>query len=586
MSPGRGDQLLRTMVQPDDAELDAISGIYERGLTLDALARGESIAPLAQWQGTRACVLAARIAANAGSRSLALRLTTRARRQDSHSIAARVQYGYELLGYRGPVALWELLRDQQADDTGTAEDLADLHALKARTAAMLRDFDLAEHWLDSAERLAPGQPWIRLQRAHLLEYTDNIEEALALAVEACSLHRHPYYRPGIQVRAHLLQLLDRDDDAIELLSQASAQLQNAAIVAQLHALYAENDRWNEAAATLQRYPALAPLLDSHGRRWLAAEWAKVKYRLGDRAAAARHAADVDDEFHRKFHDPPGCRAAAGRARPHRRDLRPPALQDLCAGHAGGDRTLLAHAGGAPAACRSHVLRRHSALAAARLGGKPWLGGPRLPCHLGGGHRVAPPRPAICHRFSGHLVRAHDGRHRVRPGAGHALAARPRRPYVVEVPAQEFFDSQRAFGPHGTLFIPRAGVDRSSDFILPDEALHDSFHRLSLALSPARPRRRRGRTGIHGAAAAGLDPDAGRQVCAGQLRCQPGGAAALRNPCAGNIPRQRSARLASFLVPQGSQPAGETGFPRPGLCTPQSRRHPAGGLRPAAARRRT
>ena len=41
-----------------------------------------------------------------------------------------------------------------------------------------------------------------------------MEEALEVATAAAALHAHPFYRPGVQARAHLLQLLDRDEAAI------------------------------------------------------------------------------------------------------------------------------------------------------------------------------------------------------------------------------------------------------------------------------------------------------------------------------------------------------------------------------------
>ena len=40
--------------------------------------------------------------------------------------------------------------------------------------------------------------WVRLQRAHLLERLEKVEEALEVASQACQLLPHPFYRPGVQ----------------------------------------------------------------------------------------------------------------------------------------------------------------------------------------------------------------------------------------------------------------------------------------------------------------------------------------------------------------------------------------------------
>ena len=90
---------------PEAEVLRQVEEVYDRGQTLDALRRAETFAPLHQWQGARPCVLAARIAANAGAPRLATKLTVRARKADPGNGEALAQYGYELLSRRGPLAL-------------------------------------------------------------------------------------------------------------------------------------------------------------------------------------------------------------------------------------------------------------------------------------------------------------------------------------------------------------------------------------------------------------------------------------------------------------------------------------------------
>src|SRR5262245_35798075 len=119
--------------------------VYERGQIVDALRRAEAFAPLKYWDGIRSCVLAARIAANSGAPRLAMRLAIRARRIDRENAEALARYGYELARQRGPLALWQLLREWRESEPGLTEELAaELLALKGMAASDLRDFATAE----------------------------------------------------------------------------------------------------------------------------------------------------------------------------------------------------------------------------------------------------------------------------------------------------------------------------------------------------------------------------------------------------------------------------------------------------------
>ena len=159
----------------------------------------------------------------------------------SHPVA-QLHFGFELQSRRGTLALWLAMREWPRARDANPQQEADLLALRGTAAADLRDFAVAENLLKRAESLAPGDPWVHLQRARLLESQDRVEEALEVTEMACTLHPHPFYRVGVQIRAHLLQLLDRDEDAIQLLTEAGAFLQNGPVAAQLYLLLAENGR--------------------------------------------------------------------------------------------------------------------------------------------------------------------------------------------------------------------------------------------------------------------------------------------------------------------------------------------------------
>src|SRR5690606_32505466 len=267
---------------------------------VDALRLAEASAPLACWRGVGACALAARIALNVGAPGFATRLALRAWRCARGDPRALLALGYEILMRRGPFALWRRIRAWQEQAGVDPEDTAELLVLKARAAVGLRDFELTETLLARAETLAPGNAYVRLQRAHLLEACDRLEEALAVAAAARDLHPYPCHRPSVQTQAYLLQLLDRDDEAIELLEEASVVLQSGPVAAQLYGLLSENGRWPAARTALERFAELSPLCEPRLAQWLEAQRARAAYHSGQRRAAARHAAALDDDFHRGF----------------------------------------------------------------------------------------------------------------------------------------------------------------------------------------------------------------------------------------------------------------------------------------------
>jgi tetratricopeptide (TPR) repeat protein len=456
---------------------------YERGHTLEALRRAESFAPLAQWHGVEGCIIAARISANTGAPRLSTRMAVRALRADRDHTEALSQYGYETLTRRGPLALWRLLRTWREDGGATPEQAAELLALKARAAIDLRDFATGEALIARAESLDPSRPWVRLQRAFLLERLDRLEESLEVAASAASLHPHPFYRPATQARAHLLQLLDRDDDAIQLLQGAMQELQNGSVAGQLYSLLSENGRWAEAEAALEQYLVLSPLLEPRGKSWLRSQQARVAYHLGKPAEAARFASELEDDFHKGFAqrllDPASGSAArveldVSFVRQHFKTCAPATLAAIGAfWKLSADHVRLAEAmcyDGTPPweqrdwaekngwRVREFRVTKESALALLSAG---------MPFAI-----------STVDATSAHMmaVIGYD------PTRDTVLMRDPAQPYVIEWQMQEFLDRYRAFGPRGMAFVPQSEGARLDPIELPDAVLYDHNHRFCLALA--------------------------------------------------------------------------------------------------------
>lgn len=471
-----------TTFAPGPELLATIAALYDRGAVVDALHLAEASAPLASWRGVDACVLAARIATNVGAPRLATRLAVRAARDAPAHPRARLQLGYDILIRRGPFALWRKLRAWQEGSADAPDDTAELIALKARAAISLRDFELAETLLARVETLAPRNAYLRLQRAHLLEARDRLDEALAVAAEARDLHPHAYHRPSVQTQAYLLQLLDRDDEAIELLEAACAELQSAPVAAQLYSLLSENGRWPAARETLERYAELSPLREPRLAQWLEAQRARAAYHSGQRAAAARHAAAVDDDFHRGFASrlaqppPPDERIVLDVTfvRQHFKTCAPATLASL--GRFFGlpaEHLELAEAvcyDGTPiwqqrrwAEANGWHVREFRVTHAAAVA----LLERRIPFAI-----------STVEATSAHMM-AVIGFDRTR---GTLLFRDPSQPYVVESPADEFLERYKAFGPEGVVFVPADERARLDGVELPDAELYDRCHALSWRLA--------------------------------------------------------------------------------------------------------
>ncbi len=98
-----------------------------------------------------------------------------------------------------------------------------------------------------------------MERAYSLEDRDDYEGALATAKDV--LERNASYRPALQAVAHFLQLVNRDSEGLTLLRAAMLRFESEAIAAQLAVLESELGLFADVMKTLQRYRALAPLLE-------------------------------------------------------------------------------------------------------------------------------------------------------------------------------------------------------------------------------------------------------------------------------------------------------------------------------------
>jgi len=223
-----------------------------------------------------ATLLAGRLAPALGGGRLGGALVLRAVRRDPDPLGARLAAAKTVLRHQGPIVAW--LRMKAWDErTSTMESLELRAAWLAQHATVyghLRDFPTAFAILDDAECLAPSLPSVALARAAVLIELDRREEALDAALPVLS--REPAHRAGGQLVAHLLLVLGRGEEAIERLVETFARTEDCRLARQLVGHLVELRRFGECLEWLDRYEAMAPLLDRREGAWLQAMRAGVR----------------------------------------------------------------------------------------------------------------------------------------------------------------------------------------------------------------------------------------------------------------------------------------------------------------------
>ncbi|PYJ06930.1 MAG: hypothetical protein DME25_05185, partial [Verrucomicrobia bacterium] len=255
--------------------------------------------PFKQWRSQAARTLAGRLTANLGAYRLSQVLHWRAWRADRTNPDLAAYHGYTLLQRRGPLAAYDFFESfGQPAENGDPDALMHFLTLRARIAAELRDFSVAEADMNRAKTLTPEHPWLATCQAHILEFQDRYAEALAAARRALELR--PWYRPGVQALAHVLQLLDRDEEALALLSEAAARLENMHVVRQMSLLQQELRLYEPAVASLARLEELAPLMEKPEQLWLQRQRVTLDCLRRDLPSALTRAKQIDEPYYREL----------------------------------------------------------------------------------------------------------------------------------------------------------------------------------------------------------------------------------------------------------------------------------------------
>lgn len=280
------------------AELSRLRELYTQGRYRQALDHASVFGPIIRWTNTPARLLGGRLAMQLGAPRLGRKLHAAAYRSTPSNLEAvyyHARYRFEKFG---PLACWRFMREQNDWSDASPDLRADWLAFSGFVHSRLRDFDRAERLLQRAETLAPHRAWIQVERAAILEASEQYDESLHAARRALEIQ--PWFRPAVQAVAHLLQKTGRDSAAAEFLEEALPHLESGIVWAHLAVLQIELNRPEAALESLNQYERLSPLLEKDGQRWLAARRADAFYALGRYAEAAEQSSVLTDEFHKRF----------------------------------------------------------------------------------------------------------------------------------------------------------------------------------------------------------------------------------------------------------------------------------------------
>lgn len=476
---------------PTAAQLSQIEALCDRSLFLHAHELAKPLGPLAGFSGTKGRLVAARLAVHLGAPTLSRRLTLAAYRHAPDDPLARAAFAGVLLEERGPFEAWVRTAGIRWIEL-PAEAAAHFVSVRAGAAILLRDFDAATAVLDEAEAAGIDDVVLPMRRSALLEAQDRYDEALALAREVGE--RWPGYQSVWRWIAHLLVLLGRRDEAMEVLSAAADRMESAALVWTLAGHQADARMHDARAANLRRYAELSPLMEEEPRRALEASLSDLAYRRGDIEAAIAHARRSEVPAYRDIAE----RLAQGGpdrqvlldvpyVRQHRQTCVPATLAAL---GRFWDRPA-EHLAVAEAICHdgtpAHSERRWAQENgwAAREFRVTWDAvvalldrGVPIALHTQG------PLSGHCQAIIGYDARR--GTMTIRD------------PYVygdLDVFGAELIEHQRASGPRGLALVPQDREALLDGLDLPDTALHDRHHALHRALD------------AHDRAAAGAEADA-------------------------------------------------------------------------------
>ncbi|XAL98894.1 tetratricopeptide repeat protein [Phycisphaeraceae bacterium D3-23] len=306
-------------MQLTESDLAPIQEHYDHARYLQGHAAAQAIAPLKDWRGAEARILAGRLAGNLGSARLGYALYWRAHREHPDHPRAKFFHATGYLRRFGPYPTLKLMAKLGERCSDDENEQAEWLSLRAYSYALLRDFESADRDIKAALGMAPTRRWLAVQHCAILEMEDRYEEALDV-IQRCR-EQHPWYRPVVQSAAHLLELNAQPDAAVDLLQDACGRLESGGLYIHLAGLLRDRQELEAARNTYEKAAEHYPLLDQvKGDSWLNQVRSDIACQLGDHDEGLKLLKRIDDRHKTEFHKKVQARLESNNTQGERRQL--------------------------------------------------------------------------------------------------------------------------------------------------------------------------------------------------------------------------------------------------------------------------
>lgn len=282
------------LLEPDTIE--RVRAALDAGLARHAHDIGARFAPVTAWRGAHGRHLAGRVTHHLGGWRLSAVIAAcafREHRDDPESVRG---YAAERLYLNDAEHALRLL-DTHAELVTAAPGpvRARWAATRAASLSRLRDWDRADSAMDEALAFDPGNRWVAVERALMLEQRDDLAGARQVVETLCSAV--PDYVPAVRMQARLLEAQGQAADALDLLRAAGERAESVPLMRHQLALEVEGGDADAAEQLADRIDAMALCADASHRRALAAERFEIARLRRDRRQTIHWARKADTGFY-------------------------------------------------------------------------------------------------------------------------------------------------------------------------------------------------------------------------------------------------------------------------------------------------
>ena len=277
----------RGLVVPPN-RLKEARALMNAGKTRSAYSSLTSSGEFKDFAGAEAQLVAGDVAEALGAPRLARFLHFRAWRSAPNLPDAQAAGLAALWHSQGLYAVWRRLRGlKPLASAGTDNGTHKLWLLRAYISAGFQDFETAEQFVEKAREILPQNPALHVAMAHLRERENRLDEALVCAQEALELR--PGYPRGIRAAAHLLQMLNREQESLALLVQGAERVQEAQLLLDLISLQRTLGQSADVRASVEKLLEISPILEPELRDWALSLRTQAAWQSGQLEAAVASA---------------------------------------------------------------------------------------------------------------------------------------------------------------------------------------------------------------------------------------------------------------------------------------------------------